>query len=105
MQEEYDNIMKNDVWDLVPLPEGKKVIGSRWIFKLKHKVDGSIEKYKERFVEKGFSQKPDIDYDDTFVSVTRYTTIRSVISLVANNNWNLHEIDVKTAFLNGFMHE
>jgi hypothetical protein len=105
MQEEYDNIMKNDVWDLVPLPEGKKVIGSRWIFKLKHKVDGSIEKYKARFVAKGFSQNPDIDYDDTFSPIARYTTIRSVLSLVASNNWNLHQMDVKTTFLNGVLQE
>ena len=61
MHEEYDSIMKNDMWDLVPLPKGKKIIGSRWIFKLKHKTDGSIEKHKARFVEKGFSQNLDID--------------------------------------------
>jgi hypothetical protein len=69
MKEEYDNIMKNDVWDLVPLPKRKKVIGSRGIFKLKHKADGSIKKYKEKFVVKGFSQNPNIDYDDTFSPV------------------------------------
>jgi hypothetical protein len=56
MTEEYQSILKNDVWDIVPRPEGKYVVTSKWIYKIKHAVDGSIEKYKERFVARGFSQ-------------------------------------------------
>ena len=58
--------MKNDVWDVVPIPEGKFVVTSEWIYKIKHAVDGSIEKYKARFVARGFSHKEGIDYEETF---------------------------------------
>ena len=61
MVEEYDSIMKNQVWEVVPRPQGKKVVGSRWIYKVKHVADGSVEKYKARFVAKGFSPKEGID--------------------------------------------
>ena len=64
MVEEYDSIMKNQVWEVVPRPEGKKVVGSRWIDKVKHVADGSVEKYKMCFMAKGFSQKEGIDYEE-----------------------------------------
>ena len=66
MIEEYQSIMKNDVWDVVPRPEGKSIVTSKWIYKIKHAADGSIEKYKARFVARGFSQKEGIDYEETF---------------------------------------
>ena len=72
MVEEYDSIIKNQVWEVVPRPQGKKVVGSKWIYKVKHAVDESVEKYKARFVEKGFSQKEGIDYEETFTLVARY---------------------------------
>jgi hypothetical protein len=75
MTEEYQSILKNDVWDVVPRPEGKSVVTSKWIYKIKHDVDGSIEKYKERFVARGFSQIEGVDYDETFAPVARYTSI------------------------------
>ena len=62
MVEEYDSIMKNQVWEVVPRPEGKKVVGSRWIYKVKHAADGRMEKYKEHFMANGFSKKEGIDY-------------------------------------------
>ena len=83
MVEEYSSIMKNDVWEVVPIPTGKSVVTSRWLYKIKHVVDGSVEKYKSRFVARGFTQKEGIDYDETFAPVARYTTIRTIISLVA----------------------
>ena len=61
MTEEYQSIMKNDVWDIVPKPEGKSVVSSNWIYKIKHPADGSIEKYTARFVARGFSQKEGVD--------------------------------------------
>ena len=73
--------MKNDVWDVVPRPEEKSVVTSKWIYKIKHAADGSIEKYKARFVSRGFSQKEGIDYEENFALVSRYTSIRSVVSL------------------------
>ena len=66
MVEEYDSIMKNRVWEVVPRPEGKKVVGSRWIYNIKDAIDGRVEKYKAHFVAKGFSQKESIDYEETF---------------------------------------
>ena len=81
MIEEYQSIMKNDVWDVVPRPKGKSVVTCKWIYKIKHAADGSIEKYKARFVAHGFSHKEGIDYEETFTPVARYISIISVLSL------------------------
>ena len=69
MIEEYQLIMKNDVWDVVPRPEGNSIVTSKWIYKIKHAAYGIIEKYKARFVARGFSQKEGIDYEETFAPV------------------------------------
>ena len=78
---------------------------SRWIYKLKHAADGSVEKYKARFVLRGFSQVQGIDYDETFAPIARYTSIKALISIVAKMGWKIHQMDVKTAFLNGIIQE
>jgi hypothetical protein len=80
MMEEHQYIMKNDVWDIVLRPEGKSVVTYKWIYKIKHTVDGSIERHKTRFVATGFSQVEGIDYEETFAPVARYTSIRMIIS-------------------------
>jgi hypothetical protein len=105
MTEEYQSIIKNDVWEIVPRPKSKDVVSSRWLFKIKHVVDGSIEKYKARFVARGFSQKEGIDYEETFSLVARYTSIRTIIALATKMKWKLHQMDVKTAFLNGVIEQ
>ena len=105
MIEEYKSIMKNDVWEVVPRPAGKSVVTSRWLYKIKHAADGSVEKYKARFAARGFTQKEGIDYDETFAHVAKYTTIRTIISLAAVFGWKLHKMDVKTTFLNGKIEE
>jgi hypothetical protein len=105
MTEEYKSILKNDVWDIVPRPERKSVVTSKWIYKINHTVDGSIEKEKARFVARGFSQIKGVDYDETFSPVAQYTSIRSIIALVASMGWKLHQLDVKIAFLNGEIKE
>ena len=79
------------------------MVSSKWLFKIKHAVDGSIEKYKARFVACGFSQKEGIDYLETFIPVARYTSIRTIIDLAAKMKWKLHQMDVKTTFLNGII--
>jgi hypothetical protein len=82
------------------------VVSSKWLFKIKHIVDGSIEKYKARFVARGFSQKEGNDYEETFAPVARYTSIRTIIALAtAKMKWKLHQMDVKTTFLNGVIDE
>ena len=103
MIEEYQSIMKNDVWDVVPRLEGNFVVNSKWIYKIKHAADGSIEKYKARFVAHGFSQKEGIDYEETFAPISRYTSIRSVLSLATVMKWKIHQMNVKTAFFNGVL--
>ena len=105
MMEEYHSIMKNDVWEVVPRPEGKSVVTSRWLYKIKHAADGSVEKFKARFVARGFSQVEGVDYEETFAPVARYASIRTVMAIAAEMGWKIHQMDVKTAFLNGFIEE
>jgi hypothetical protein len=81
------------------------VVFSKWLYKIKHTADGSIEKYKARFVACVFSQKEGIDYEETFSHVDKYTSIRTTIALAANMKWKLHQMDVKTTFLNGIIEE
>ena len=101
MVEEYDSIVRNSAWEIVPRPEGKSVVGLRWIYKVKQAADGSVEKYKARFVARGFSQIEGIDYEDTFAPVTTYSSIRTILSLSAQMGWHIHQMDVRTTFLNG----
>jgi hypothetical protein len=105
MTEEYQSIIKNDVWEVVPRPKFKDVVSSKWIYKIKHATDESIENHKARFVACGFSQKEGIDYEETFAPVARYTSIRTIIALAAKMKWKLHQMDVKTTFLNGVIEE
>jgi hypothetical protein len=103
MMEEYNSIMNNDVWEVVPRPEGKSVVTSKWLYKLKFVAYGSIEKYKARFMARGFSQVEGFDYDETFSPIARYTSIRALISIAVEMGWKIHQMDVKTAFLNGLI--
>ena len=103
MVEEYQSIIKNDVWEIVPVPKDKLVVSLKWIFKTKHSADGSAEKYKELFVARGFSQKEGINYEETFAPADRYTSIRTILTLASNVKWKLHQMDVKTTFLNGLI--
>ena len=96
--EEYQSIMKNDEWEIVPRSEGKSVVTSKWVYKIKNAIDGSINKYKVRFVARGFSQQEGEDYDETFTPVSIYTSIRAIISLASSMGWSLHQMDVNTAF-------
>ena len=90
MIEEYKFIMKNDVWEVVPKPEGNSIVTSWWIYKIKYVLDGCIEKYKAIFVACSLSQKYGIDHDDTSTHVARCTTVRAVISLAYVLGWKLH---------------
>jgi hypothetical protein len=105
MTEEYQSIIKNEVWEIVPRLKSKDVVSSKWLFKIKHAAVGSIEKYKARFVARGFSQKEGIDYEETFLPIARYTSIRTIIALPAKMKWKLHQMEVKTSFLNGVIEE
>ena len=105
MQNEMDSLNKHEVWDLVKLPAGRKAIGSKWIFKCKTNADGNVERYKARLVAQGFNQRYGIDYEETFSPVVRFESVRTVLSLAANLGLKLHQMDIKTAFLNGELEE
>uniref|UniRef100_A0A2N9FUY1 Reverse transcriptase Ty1/copia-type domain-containing protein n=1 Tax=Fagus sylvatica TaxID=28930 RepID=A0A2N9FUY1_FAGSY len=105
MQEEMSSMDKNNVWELVDLPPGHKTIGNKWVLKVKRKADGSIDRYKARLVAKGYTQREGIDYEDTFSPVVRFASIRLILSIVAKQDLELFQMDVKTAFLNGELDE
>ena len=105
MEKEMESLHKNDVWDLVKLPKGRKAVGSKWVFKLKVGPDGMVHRHKARLVAQGFSQKYGLDYDETFSPVVRFESLRTVIALAVQNELKLHQMDVTTAFLNGELDE
>ena len=105
MNEEMNSIVKNDTWELVPLPKGHKPIGVKWVYKKKMNSQGEIEKYKARLVAKGYSQKAGIDYEEVFAPVARMETIRLIVSMAAQQKWSIYQMDVKSAFLNGVIEE
>ena len=105
IKSEIDSILQNHTWELVDLPPGCKPLGYKWIFKKKMKTDGTIDKYKARLVIKGYRQKEGLDYFDTYSPVTRITSIRMIIAIAALRDLEIHQMDVKTAFLNGDLNE
>ena len=104
-KDEINTILKNKTWDLVDLPPGEKAIGLKWIFKIKRNADGSINKYKSRLVAKGYIQRHGIDFEEVFARVAHMETVRFLIALAASKGWEIHHLDVKTAFLNGDLKE
>ena len=105
IKSEIDSILQNHTWELVDLPPGSKPLGYKWIFKRKMKTNGTIDKYKARLVIKGYKQKEGLDYFDTYSPVTRITSIRMVLAIATLRNLEIHQMDVKTAFLNGDLDE
>ncbi|KAA0033370.1 Retrovirus-related Pol polyprotein from transposon TNT 1-94 [Cucumis melo var. makuwa] len=95
----------NEVWDLVELPKESKRIECKWVFKTKRDSNGNIEQYKARLVTKGYIQKDDIGYKETFSPVSKKNSLRIIMALVAHYDLELHQMDVKTAFLNGNLDE
>ena len=105
MEEELKSMNQNQVWDLVELPEGYKKVGCKWVFKTKRDSKDNIERHKARLIAKGFTQKSGIDYKETFSPVSRKDSLRIIMALVAHYDLELHQMDVKTAFLNGDLEE
>jgi hypothetical protein len=98
-------LSQTNTWTLVPRPPGKNIVGSKWIFKTKHRSDGSVEKHKGHLVARGFTQRHGIDYDDTFSLIVKPATIRLVLSIAVSRGWVLRQVDVSNAFLHGFLSE
>lgn len=102
---EIDSLELNETWTIEDLPKGKKVIGCQWVFKIKHKSDVSIERYKARLVVLENRQIEGVDYGETLAPVVKMTTVRSFLSVVAARNWEVHQIDVHNVFLHGDLKE
>jgi len=101
MNVEYEVLLKNQTWDLVPYPNERNVIGNKWIYKVKYNLVGEIEKYKTRLVAKGFAKKYRVDYEKTFAPMAKMSTVRVILALSATQGWKFFQLDVKSAFLNG----
>ena len=102
---EINALEKNKTWRITELPHGKRPVGCKWLFTIKYNADDSIERLKARLVAKGFTQSYGIDYQETFAPVAKLNTIRILISLAANQDCHLHQLDIKNAFLNGQLEE
>jgi hypothetical protein len=103
MQEEYKSLLKNQAWDLVPLPSGGKLVKCRWIYRNKSIADGHISRYKARLVAKGFQRVHGIDYDDTFTLVAKMDSICLALYITTTKGWEVHQMDVKNAILQGHL--
>lgn len=105
MEEEIQALEANNTWSLQTLPPGKTTIGCRWVYRIKYKPDGTIERYKARLVAKGYSQLEGLDYTDVFAPVTKLVTVRTVLSIAAARGWPTCQLDVSNAFLHGDLYE
>lgn len=105
MDAEYMALMKNKTWHLVPTKKGINIINCKWVYKIKRKTDGSLDRYKARLVAKSFKQRYDIDYEDTFSLVVKAATIRTILSIAVSRGWSLRQLDVQNAFLHGVLEE
>jgi hypothetical protein len=105
MQTEFNALLQNQTWTLVPPQQATNLVGCKWVFKVKRKADGSIERHKARLVAKGFHQQLGLDYGETFSPVVKPTTIRTALSLAYSRGWDMCQIDIQNAFLHGYLDE
>ena len=102
---ELNALEQNHTWSIVSLPPNKKAIGCKWVFRIKYKVDGSIERYKARLVAKGYTQQQGLDYTKTFSLVAKMVTVKLFLALIVVHGWVLQQLDVNNAFLNGDLND
>jgi histone deacetylase 1/2 len=105
MDVEYGALMKNKTWHLVPPKKGSNIIDCKWVWKVKRKADGTLDKYKARLVAKGYKQRFGIDYEDTFSPIIKMDTIRIISSIAVSRGWSLRQLDIQNVFLHGILEE
>jgi hypothetical protein len=105
MDEKMVALDVNATWELVALPKDKKAIECKWVYKVKHNVDGSVSIYKTRLIANGYAQTYGINYEETYSPVAKMTIIRVIIAMAVAKGWSLHQMDVKNVFLHGDLHE
>ncbi|CAI7874999.1 unnamed protein product [Closterium sp. NIES-54] len=105
MDAEFNSLIENGTWELVELPEGRRPISSKWVFKVKSGADGALERFKSHFVAKGFQQKEKVDFKEIFAPVVKPVTLRTVLACVAVKGWHVKQMDITTAFLNEVLQE
>jgi histone deacetylase 1/2 len=105
MESEFQALISNHTWTLVPYTGQENIIDSKWVFKTKYKADGSIERRKARLVAKGFQQTAGLDYEETFSPVVKASTVRIILSIAVHLNWDIRQLDINNAFLNGHLKE
>ncbi|KAJ0858060.1 putative RNA-directed DNA polymerase [Helianthus annuus] len=105
MNKEMEALFRNNTWVLADLPKDRKAIGCKWVFRVKYKSNGEVERFKARLVAKGFSQREGLDFGETFSPVVKMVTIRTVVTLAVFFNWSLYQLDVDNAFLHGSITE
>ena len=104
-EDEIKSLNDHETWTLAQLPPDRRVVGSKWVFKTKYNSEGEIDRFKCRLVAQGYSQREGIDYTETFAPVAKFATIRSLLALAVERGMHIHQMDVKTAFLNGTLEE
>jgi hypothetical protein len=105
MCSEFDALQRNGTWSLVPLTPNLNVLSNKWVYKIKHRSDDSIELFKACLVANGFHQQPGLDYNETFSAMVKHTTIRTVLALATSKCWSIHQLDIHNAFLHGHLTE
>jgi hypothetical protein len=105
MQAEFDALLANRTWKLVERPPNARIITGKWVFRVKLNPDGTLNRYKARWVVRGFHQRPGIDFTETFSPVVKPATIRTMLALIASQTWPAHQLDVSNAFLHGNIDE
>jgi len=105
MKKEYQALMSNQTWLLIAYQGQENIIDSKWVFKTKYKADGTIERRKARLVAKGFQQTVGLDYEETFSPFIKASTIRIILSIAVHLNWEVKQLDINNAFLNGYLKE